>query len=219
MKVSELIAQFRREIKDAAKPYLIDDDSALVFLNQAQSEAARRARLLVDSTTDGVAKLSITAGEPRVDLPPEVVSIRRMRLASSGRPLAKRCVRDMDEQYPGWETTPWRSVPMIAVVNYETTALALFPPPVSDDTLLCTVTREPLAMLVGDDDTPEIAPRYHLGLINWMKFRAYDTDDTDLYDPQKAAKALALFAAEFGEASSAINERFEFEHYDDDGEL
>lgn len=217
MNTGELIGEWRRQIKDTATPYLISDESALIFLNQAQNEAARRARLLVDSTTDGVARIAVTAADPIAALSPKVISIRRARMSAFSRMLAKRSVRQMDEQYPGWEFAA-SSRPFIVIVDYQSDALRLYPPPESADTLLLTVTREPLNDLVADADAPEIAARYHHGLIEWMKYRAYLVDDADLYDPTAADKALARFTAEFGESGGAVNERFEFEHYDDDGE-
>ena len=218
MNTREIIDAWRRDIKDTAAPYLISDELALIYLNQAQNEAARRARLLVDSTTDGVAQLSISAGEPLVELSDRVISIRRMRLSSPSRGLVKRTVRQMDESYPGWESAQ-PGQPFIAIVDYQSNALRIYPPPASADTLRLTVTREPIEDLADDGDTPEIAARYHFGLIDWMKYRAYLFDDAEIYDPAASGKALARFTAEFGESGGALNERFEFEHYDDDGEL
>jgi hypothetical protein len=218
VKVHEIDREFRRQIKDQAKPYLISAEQSLFFLNQAQREAARRARLLVDSTTDDVARYAVAAGEPLVTLSAKVISIRRARLASSARPLTKRTVRQMDEEFPGWDGAGTGSQPFVLVVDYQTDAAWLYPAPQSADTLLMTVTREPLKALADDDDQPETAPRYDDGLIEWMKYRAYLVDDVELYDPKQAAHALARFSAEFGEAIGAINERFDAEHYDDDGE-
>ena len=70
MKVSEIMSIFRAETKDKAKPYFVDELMALGFLNQAQSEAARRARLLVDSTSQEICRVQITAGEPVVSIDP-----------------------------------------------------------------------------------------------------------------------------------------------------
>lgn len=218
MKVLEIDREFRRQIKDQVKPYLVSTEQSLFFLNQAQSEAARRARLLVDSTTDEVARYALAAGDPLVMLSAKVISIRRARLASSARPLAKRTVRQMDEQFPGWDGAASSSPPSILVVDYQSDAVLLYPTPTSADTLLMTVTREPLKALAGDDDQPETAPRYDYGLIEWMKYRAYLVDDAELYDARQAELALARFTAEFGESIGAINERFDAEHYDDDGE-
>ena len=217
MKLAEILAVWRREIKDSRRPYLVPHEDGVRFANEAQCEAARRARLLVDSVSD-ICQIPVSAAQNVVDLDPKVISIRRARMASKARPIAKRRVRDMDEQFPGWDASNNPSNALVIVTDYGTNQLFLHHSPAEDDALLLTVTREPLCDMSADDDTPEIAPRYHEGLIPWMKHRAYLIDDSDLYDPKQAERALAQFEGEFGKAISAVDERFEFENYDDIGE-
>lgn len=218
MNLGEILAEFRVKIKDRVKPYLVDDAEAISLFVEAQLEAARRARLIVDSVTDGVAKVAVSAGLPVVEISPTIISIRRIRLLSSAAPLRTYMVRDMDELAPGWDTATSTSQPSVAVVDYQTNALRLYPTPRADDTLLMTVVREPIGELSADTDVPELASRYHLGCIEWMKYRVFSGEDTDLYDEKKAAVALKRFEDDFGPAIGAINERFEFERYHDVGE-
>lgn len=218
MKLRELIDKFRQETGDIRKPYKVGDDYAILYANEGEAQACRRARLLVDSTSN-VAQVVVNAGDPMVSISDSIISVRRLRLSSRAGILAKATVREMDERFPGWDTATTQSTPCVAVVDYQTGAYRLYPTPKADDTLLQTVTREPIAAMEDDDDTPEIAPRYHDGLVEWMKYRAYSNEDTDLYDASAAAVALAAFEGEFGQARGAINERFEFEHYDDVGEF
>lgn len=218
MNLGQIITSFRQQTKDLAKPYLTSDPEAIIYFNEAQCEAARRGRLFVDSTTDGVAQIPVSAGVPLVDVSSKVISIRRVRLQSSSRPLAKRLVREMDEVAPGWDTSTNTAQPTSIVVDYQTNAMFLYPTPNSDDTLLMTVTREPLADVEAYGDEPEIPARYLPACIEWMKYRAYDNADNDLHDDKKAAAALKRFEDEFGPAISATTERFEFEQYDNVGE-
>lgn len=218
MKLREIIKAFRHDIKDEKAPYLVPREQAVRLANEAESEAARRARLLVDSTTEGVARYSVEVGDSLVELSPSVISFRRARMASSGRPLRRCKSSDMDWQLPGWDTTSSKGQPFIVVPDYQTGALLLYPPSKSADTLLLTVTREPINPMVEDDDSPEIPSRCHEGLIEWMKYRVFSKEDTDLYDPKQAAIALAAFEGEFGKANGIINEQFDLENYDNDGE-
>ena len=55
---------------------------------------------------------------------------------------------------------------------------------------------------------PEIRPELHRGLVEWMLFRAYSRQDTDLYNDAKAAIALGRFEAEFGRKTSGRNEEW-----------
>ena len=218
MKLFDILTEYRRQIQDRVKPYLVANEEAIAYLNEAHREAARRARLIVDSTTDNVAKVSVQSGIPLVEISSKIVAIRRIRLESRSAPLRKRLVRDMDELAPGWDASTNLSQPSTVVVDYQSDALYLYPPPKNDDVLLMTIVREPLEDLKDDDDEPEIPGRYHHTLIEWMKFKTYSNEDTDLYDTKKANGALSNFEGEFGGRIGALDERFEFEHYDDVGE-
>lgn len=218
MNAGAVIKDWRDQTKQKSIPYLIDESEAFSYLNEAQMEAARRSRLLIDSTTPGIAQVDVSAGSPVVDIDSRIISIRRIRLASSSRPLTKRTVRQMDEQFPGWDTATTVSQPFVVVTDYQSDALFLYPSPKADDVLLMTVSREPVFQIEDSDDDLEISPRYVGGLVDWMKYRTYMNEDTDLFNEKKAAVALASFESEFGPAVGAINERFEFEHYDDVGE-
>lgn len=217
MNLREILDTYRRATGDKAAPYLVDDEDAINFLNEAENEAARRARLFVDSTSD-LAVYPVTIGDPLVTISNKIISIRRMRLASSSVPLKKRLVREMDELAPGWESSTNTSQPSDVVVDYQTGALFLYPRPKADDTLNMTVIREPESAMEADDDVPETPARYHFSLIEWMKYRTFSDEDSDMYDQKRAETALGRFEKEFGERQGAIDERFEFEHYDDVGE-
>lgn len=49
MTLEELIAQFRTDADDTARPYLWGDDDLIRWFNEAVNEACRRSHLLVDS--------------------------------------------------------------------------------------------------------------------------------------------------------------------------
>jgi hypothetical protein len=85
--------------------------------------------------------------------------------------------------------------------------------------LALTVVREPLETLSDNSQEPEIPPRYHPALLEWVKYRTYSSQDPDNYDPNAEAKALAAFTAEFGPAIGAINERWSEEQDWDNGEF
>lgn len=214
----EIITQFRGEILDAVAPYLISNELAIIYANEAQVEACRRARLLVDSSTDSVCEATVTSGNRLVPISPKVISIRRLRLSGETRPLARCRMQDMDEQVPGWDASVTPGTPTVAVLDYESSSICLHPIPSANGTVLMTVTRDPLAEMTADGSEPEIAERYHAKLSAWMRYRAFSIPDSDLYDPAKAAESLAEFESEFGKRVSAAEERFELENYNDVGE-
>ena len=218
MNLRELIDAFRDDTGDTEQPYLVSEMKAVRLANRVEVEAARRARLLIDSSNDDICRVSFSAGDPVIDLDPRIIGIRRARVESSSTPLAHRVVNQMDDEFQGWDRSTSQSTPFVIVVDYGNAQARLFPTPKTSGVVCLTVSREPLKAMKNDQDKPEIPVRYHEGLIDGMKMYAYSSDDPDLADAKLAAIAAAAFEAEFGPPISAVDERFEFENYHDIGE-
>jgi hypothetical protein len=88
--------------------------------------------------------------------------------------------------------------------------LTLYPTPETVDTLSLTVVRYPLAQVTAtnlDQELPEIPFVYHYDLPGGIGALAYLKQDSETYDPQKAARLKALFLARCQEvALKIINE-------------
>lgn len=205
MQLSELITLFRQEADDTVQPYLWDDPEVIDFANDAQDEACRRARLLVDSSTPEITALPvITTDAGLLDLDERIIFIRRARL--SGRPaLLRMNMQDMENWNPMWQDME-AGTPTMFITDYTTGKVLLWPKPDTNTTLLLTVVRLPLEVMDDTDMKPEIAPRHHRSLRFWMLYRAYSKQDSEANDPKKAADSLALFEQEFGKKSAAIDE-------------
>jgi hypothetical protein len=216
MTLQDLITLFRNEADDATEPYLWSDEEVTEFANDAENEACRRARLLVDSS-GAVARIDMLAADGGiVQLHPAVVFVRRAKMPGH-RPLRRITLRDLDAHNPYWEDAA-AGQPIGFVPDYQTGALMLYPAPAVDDSLWLTVVRTPLVEMRSLEDSPEIAPRFHRSLRHWMLYRAYSKQDSQANDPKKAADSLALFEQEFGKKSSAIDENWiAHEQMDDDG--
>lgn len=216
MTLQELITLFRNEADDATEPYLWEDEEVIEFANDAETEACRRARLLVDSTSAATQVLVDPANNGVVRLDPSVIFVRRAQLAGRRR-LMRQTIRDLDDCDPFWrDASP--GTPRVFVTDFETGVILLHPPPVDAAMLYMTVVRTPAVEMASMQDQPEIAPRFHRSLRHWMLYRAYSKQDSQANDPKKAADALALFEQEFGKKSSAIDENWiEHEQIDGDG--
>lgn len=55
---------------------------------------------------------------------------------------------------------------------------------------------------------PEIRPRYHHGIVNWMIWRAFGKQDAEVNDTARAKRGLDAFEEEFGKKSRAIDETY-----------
>lgn len=214
MNKGELRTRARREMKDMVKPYFFSDEDIDAWINEAETEAARRAFLLVDSTS-AAATVDLSAGELGGDLHPAVIYVRRARLASTKRPLIPKVARTMDEENPSWEDA-MASTPMVFVPDWQTGYFRVFPPPKADDTVYLSVVRKPLSEMVADEDSPEIREHYHPMLLDWVKFRAFSTPDSDFFDQKKAERHEAAFVRNFGQAAP-IDEHWAQEQYFDVG--
>jgi hypothetical protein len=218
MQLIDLINLFRREVDDTVAPYLWSDEEIIDFANDAQDEACRRARLLIDSTTPELCQLNVPlANEGLVLLDERTLFVRHARIEGGHRALQRATVRDLDAKHWNWRDHPPRP-PVAFVTDYETGKLLLWPRPDTDVTLRLTVVRLPLVQMNDGQDRPEINPRLQRSLRFWMMFRAYSKQDSQANDPKKAADSLVLFEQEFGKKSSAIDETWiEREQTDEDG--
>lgn len=215
MTLKELVDFARRRLDDTKSPFLWADADLVLWFNEAQQEAARRARLLLDSVTGEVCQYGVSVADPLIAIDPRVLFIRRAKLASQDHYLNKVDVRDLDAQRPGWETEEGEVYGYVQ--NYDANHLRLVNIPETADTLNLTVTRLPLEDMAADSDEPEIKPHLHLKLHHWVLYRAYSGDDVDVNDATKAENHLAQFVAEFGEASTALDDQWVTEQngYDD----
>lgn len=206
MNAGELIAAYRDESFDTATPPFITDDRLRQFASQAEREACRRSHLLVDSTS-AFCSVAVPANTPLVELDPLIINVRRCKLSISTYSLSSVRAEEMDRVNPGWESH--LGTPTTYVTDYQSGHIRLYPNPQVGSTLTMTVSRLPVADMAADADKPEIRREYHEGLVQWMLYRAYSKQDSDLFDPNKAAKALNEFEKEFGKKASARNERWQ----------
>ena len=211
MTLAELETLFRQEADDAATPYLWSQVEVYDYANDAQNEACRRARLLVDSTTTAICNYAVAADASVVTLDARIIFIRRARMASRTVPLARMFLADMEEQLPNWEASASGTVDRY-IPDYQNGKIKLYRPSLAADTLKLTVVRMPLVDMTATSDAPEIHASYHRNLRFWMLYRAFSKHDSETYDTKKARDYLALFVSEFGERSSAFDESWLREH-------
>ena len=211
MKAGELIAEWRRRADDVTDPTLWEDPELLLWLNEAQCEAARRARLLVDTQNktgpNNVCRLTLSTGVSFYDLDRRVIYVRRAKLVGRTLPLTRMDFRDAPL---GWEDHTGQPTGYVAGVDTGKFRIYRTPTaPYNGMFVDLMVVREPLADM-AQGDSPEIALRYHMALLDWVSHRAYLKHDSQTYDPEESAKALATFEREFGtkERSSALEEEW-----------
>lgn len=203
MTLDELIDEARTMADDKADGELWTRPEWVRWAAEAQREACRRARLIVDSTS-ALSEILLPAGEPTVRLDPRILFIRRARLAGRAVFLGRVSHHDLDCRSADWEDE--RGEPRGYVPDMDTSAFRPYPVPEQDTAVRVTVVRMPIKDLRDGKDVPEIAPHLHMTLVSWMLYRAYSKPDSDAVNPKKAADHLLDFEREFGPKSSAIDE-------------
>lgn len=211
MNLEELITLYRAQSMDkqqstgSASDVLCDDELLTIYANEGQDEACRRGQLLRDSLSP-MCTIAFMAGAEAVALDARVINVLRAHI--DGRSVGIMDVEHMDEASPGWQYRDATGQPSCLVSGLTTGMLHLLPRPEQAGSLRLTVQRLPLKPMKVETDKPEIRPELHAGLVDWMLYRAYSREDTDLYNDAKAALALRRFEAEFGRKVSGRNEEW-----------
>lgn len=203
MTLAELIALFRSDADDiVANPYLWSDAELKGWANEAEQEAALRAKLLFDASTTAVCQIAIAAGTTSYPLHAKVHDVEHARIIDSAGNVTRLTITDrieLERVRPDWryETRPPR-----ALIRYDG-RIEVDCIPDSDYTLRLEVHRMPMADMVSNTDTPEIAPIHHRHLVKWMLHRAYQRPDSETHDPERSAKAEQAFTKVFGRRPDA----------------
>lgn len=200
MNLEELIAAFREDSTDKVEPYLWKDETVTRWFNEAQDEAAVRARLLLDDSTPAVTTIAVVAGQASYQLHPKVYEIAHLRWQSSAAAHRGKAVdlvtREwLDRKHPDWRVR--LDCDGLYAIQTEG-ALRLVPTPRDEGSLVLEAYRLPLKILAADGDKPEIHSASHAYLVYWALHKAFSQPDSDGFDPQRAATAEATFTRYFG---------------------
>ena len=194
MNLGELITEFRsRTGDDVPAKYRFSDELVTGFANQAESEAAIRAKLLYD--TDNV---TILANKSIYDLDDTVFEIDSAVITDSSGVKKELILIDrptLDKECPFWREAT-NSKPKYLIQDegkYEVT-----PIPDADYMMALNHYRTPINLMYAESSEPEIKKRHHDGLVDWMVRQSMQVKDIDASDLSLAPDAEAKFIARFG---------------------
>lgn len=210
MDLETLRGEFRAQVRDLRTPPFWSDTRVNLFANEAQREAARRANLILDSTTAAICRIEYDANATVLDLDPRIIQIREVIIEGQSVPIDPVKMAYLARFVPAWRTAT-AGMPLCYIDDYGSHQIRPYPPPAAAGTLLLSVYREPLVDMEEDDDEPEVPARYQFKLIYHMKELALGDEDCDRFNPKGAAEAARKFSAEFGPPASARNEKWQSE--------
>lgn len=199
MTLTELIAQFRVDSDDAIVPYLASDLAVTAWLNEAEHEAAIRARLISEISNTDVCQIAVTAPTTVYALHPAILDITRAAFIPTGSTteyvvdIVDRV--DQDRNRPGWRTAT--DIPQQAIQTDTQIQLGCIPS--SDGVLTLEVNRLPLLNIEDAlNESPSIGAIHHRHLVQWALHKHYARPDADTHDPGRSDRALAEFTRVFG---------------------
>ncbi len=191
MKGSEIILQARSLMKDNRQPYLWSEIEMIQYLNNSQKEAAEKARLFLESINTAICQIPIFAADPDPDylLDNRIVEVLSAKPSTQTRFLDRKTKAELDQWNPDWRNeTP--GDPRCFLTDYNEGYLTLHPQSNANATLFMTVYRLPLVQFTAEnlDAEPEIHFRHHNRLVDGIMAQAYNKDDSETLDPDKAAR-------------------------------
>lgn len=201
-RIAELV---RIELDDVVSPYLVSDDSLAEAIHAAQQEHAERTLCLPDALV-----IDVEAGTHTYTVDPLPVRYREGYLAT-----AKSFVRFVTfgelsmELYTsdyGPPRSDWRTAtgtPQFAVTDMLVGQIRLSPIPVIDDTLDALIYRypDPIEDLSSALEIPDHLRR---SLVNGTLARICRIQDSELFNPQKAALYDALWRQQLLEDAAKV---------------
>jgi len=198
MTLAQLIAQFRTDAQDKVAGYLFSDEDIAGWLNEAEAEACKRARLLHESSNPAVCQITVAAGTSTYPLHAALYEIDYIAFRPTGdtrRYGVKLTSREaLDGAWSDWRERAGR--PEFAIQS--DTSIRLTFTPDTAGVLHMEGFRLPLAPMIDAADTPEINAAHHTKLVHWALHRAFSVPDTETIDPARAALAATAFSDYFG---------------------
>ena len=210
----QLFDAFRSRAHDIARPYLWSDDELLDYLDDAHNEAAERGKLLRDTQTSDICEVAIVIGTARYELDARIIEVTRAKLDVQTTPLKLTSTilkltstLALDREFPDWESRVGNVGAMAVDPEGAGWTATLVGSPTAAGTLRLQVFRLPLESLNSDTAEPEINPRLHIRLVDWMLYRAYSKKDAETSDEKKGAEHADDFTMAFGVRTNAGTRR------------
>lgn len=199
MNLKQLINRFRRDALDLLDPPMCSDADIIDWLNEAEREAAIRARLLLEDANPGLCSIKVDAGTSSYRLHPKVYEIVHQAFIPDathtpcGLDIVTR--EKLDRVRPQWRELPADDPRWLIQTD---TAVRLVPVPFQDGVLRIEAYRLPMKDMCSPIDEPEIHEAHHIKLVQWALFKAFSTPDSDLFDAARSQAAYLAFEGYFG---------------------
>lgn len=223
MELQALISTYRQLAGDRANPPLFDDTEVTFWVNEAEREAAERAKLLHERILTDIVRVPLVVGQREYNLSPlfidtdgDCMYIQRPGDTGRTRPVWRQAQADIEwtvaqrSNLSGWAdgffiySDGQGAAARRLVLDRKPTEVGGY--------FWLSGYRYPLEPMTAPGDEPEIHPRHHMHLIDWVLFRAYSARDLEAAADARSAKHEAAFNGHFGMKRDANVQRKQLKH-------
>ena len=184
--VSDLIKAFREDERDDVAQYFWSDSQLVRFANQALAAFAENTLSIVD---DGIV-VDVSAGEESLPYPEYIIDVLDAQLVIGDKdwPLDVKAPVDAPRS-----RMPKTGRPSMLVVNGATGSMRLAATPQQEGLVRLTVIRRQKDELRKDSRLTDVNRAHRETLLLYIKHRAYNVNDGELFDPAKSSGYLVEF--------------------------
>lgn len=214
MNSTDLYGLFRRDVSDTERPYLWADEDVWLYMDDAVKMFARLTGGIPDFTSEAC-EVSVSEGEPLVQLHPSIMRVMSARRRSDNREVEILNATDLgrigSSDYGQlksllMDNTPGQAVAL--VIGMQRNIARVIHVPDANETLDLHVYRLPLVSITGEGQAfVDIEEMHHFHLLKWMKSQAYLKQDAETFDRTKAEESEQRFRMYCAEVK-AENERY-----------
>lgn len=202
MSPADLAAQFRRDVSDQEAPYLWGNEELYLWMDDAQKMFCRLTDGIADASAS-VCRINVVPGTDWYSVSPKITKLRFATRADTGRPVRLLSAEKAPEYGVRFDGRPG---PLNALVQgLEKNKLRAWPMPDETFTVELGVFRLPLETITEDSQDFEIDEQHHLGLLHWIKHKAYGKEDAETFDRRKSDEHEQRFIAYCAKAKEEEN--------------
>ncbi len=196
MTLLELINEFRFKLNDTVTPYLWSDAEVKSYINEAQIEACERSKLLYCKDLD-IGKITISNNINNYIYSNKFIKIERVLL--NNIVLKETSKSELDSKYTIRNFEDMQGTPYCYYI--ESNKIILFPKPDTNNNghiIQLEGFIRPVNELVNNTDEPEIPKELHRKMLSFAYKLAYEKQDTETFDPNRASYHEDQFTRYFG---------------------
>ena len=164
------------------------------YLNEASNIFCRSTKIIIDSLTASICTIAVGIDAQHVPVSPLIIDINRAKSTWSSALLGASTVKELDTYDSEWEGKS--GIPTKFATDYSNGYLTFNRKASAAGTVKLTVRRLPLKDMIADSDEPEFNPTYHWMLKDYALHKAFLSQDSETYKPEKAAYHRRLFMGE-----------------------